>query len=375
MTGRLKILTILGARPQFIKAATVSRAISLLNEKGHLRIQEVIVHTGQHYDFKMSNIFFDEMNIPHPDYQLECGNLNHGAMTGRMLGEIEEIILKEKPDHVLVYGDTNSTLAGALAASKLHVPLSHVEAGLRSFKMAMPEEVNRILTDRVSSHLFCPSATAVDNLKKEGFPFETANSNTQNIYIVGDVMYDATLFYANIAKNTVFLKNWDLCEKNYVLCTVHRAENTDNPERLISIFSALQEIAKSLPVVLPLHPRTQNLLKMKGCSKFLESITILEPVSYLEMQRLEMGAKVILTDSGGMQKEAFFHRVPCITLRDETEWIETVDLGWNQLVGSDQENLLSAFNNLKDPLADTFKPVYGNGDAATKCVEYLLCSK
>ena len=375
MTGRLKILTILGARPQFIKAATVSRAISLLNEKGHLRIQEVIVHTGQHYDFKMSNIFFDEMNIPHPDYHLECGNLNHGAMTGRMLGEIEEIILKEKPDHVLVYGDTNSTLAGALAASKLHVPLSHVEAGLRSFKMAMPEEVNRILTDRVSSHLFCPSATAVDNLKKEGFPFETANSNTQNIYIVGDVMYDATLFYANIAKNTVFLKNWDLCEKNYVLCTVHRAENTDNPERLISIFSALQEIAKSLPVVLPLHPRTQNLLKMKGCSKFLESITILEPVSYLEMQRLEMGAKVILTDSGGMQKEAFFHRVPCITLRDETEWIETVDLGWNQLVGSDQENLLSAFNNLKDPLADTFKPVYGNGDAATKCVEYLLCSK
>lgn len=375
MTGRLKILTILGARPQFIKAATVSRAISLLNEKGHLRIQEVIVHTGQHYDFKMSNIFFDEMNIPHPDYQLECGNLNHGAMTGRMLGEIEEIILKEKPDHVLVYGDTNSTLAGALAASKLHVPLSHVEAGLRSFKMAMPEEVNRILTDRVSSHLFCPSATAVDNLKKEGFPFETANSNTQNIYIVGDVMYDATLFYANIAKNTVFLKNWDLCEKNYVLCTVHRAENTDNPERLISIFSALQEIAKSLPVVLPLHPRTQNLLKMKGWSKFLESITILEPVSYLEMQRLEMGAKVILTDSGGMQKEAFFHRVPCITLRDETEWIETVDLGWNQLVGSDQENLLSAFNNLKDPLADTFIPVYGNGDAATKCVEYLLCSK
>jgi UDP-GlcNAc3NAcA epimerase len=188
-------------------------------------------------------------------------------------------------------------------------------------------------------------------------------------------MYDATLFYAKIAKNTVFLKNWDLCEKNYVLCTVHRAENTDNPERLISIFSALQEIAKSLPVVLPLHPRTRNLLKMKGWSKFLESITILEPVSYLEMQRLEMGAKVILTDSGGMQKEAFFHRVPCITLRDETEWIETVDLGWNQLVGSDQENLLSAFNNLKDPLADTFIPVYGNGDAATKCVEYLVGSQ
>jgi len=375
MSSPIKILTILGARPQFIKAATVSRAISLHNEKGYLRIQEVIVHTGQHYDFKMSNIFFDEMNIPHPDYQLECGNLNHGAMTGRMLGEIEEIILKEKPDHVLVYGDTNSTLAGALAASKLHVPLSHVEAGLRSFNMAMPEEVNRILTDRVSSHLFCPSATAVDNLKKEGFPFQTANSNTQNIYIVGDVMYDATLFYANIAKNTVFLKNWDLCEKNYVLCTVHRAENTDNPERLISIFSALQEIAKSLPVVLPLHPRTQNLLKMKGGSKLLESITILEPVSYLEMQRLEMGAKVILTDSGGIQKEAFFHGVPCITLRDETEWVETVDLGWNQLVGSDQENLFSAFNKSKDTLPNISSSVYGCGDAATKCVEHLMSLK
>jgi len=375
MSSPIKILTILGARPQFIKAATVSRAISLHNEKGYLRIQEVIVHTGQHYDFKMSNIFFDEMNIPHPDYQLECGNLNHGAMTGRMLGEIEEIILKEKPDHVLVYGDTNSTLAGALAASKLHVPLSHVEAGLRSFNMAMPEEVNRILTDRVSSHLFCPSATAVDNLKKEGFPFQTANSNTQNIYIVGDVMYDATLFYANIAKNTVFLKNWDLCEKNYVLCTVHRAENTDNPERLISIFSALQEIAKSLPVVLPLHPRTQNLLKMKVGSKLLESITILEPVSYLEMQRLEMGAKVILTDSGGIQKEAFFHGVPCITLRDETEWVETVDLGWNQLVGSDQENLFSAFNKSKDTLPNISSSVYGCGDAATKCVEHLMSLK
>lgn len=375
MSSPIKILTILGARPQFIKAATVSRAISLHNEKGYLRIQEVIVHTGQHYDFKMSNIFFDEMNIPHPDYQLECGNLNHGAMTGRMLGEIEEIILKEKPDHVLVYGDTNSTLAGALAASKLHVPLSHVEAGLRSFNMAMPEEVNRILTDRVSSHLFCPSATAVDNLKKEGFPFQTANSNTQNIYIVGDVMYDATLFYANIAKNTVFLKNWDLCEKNYVLCTVHRAENTDNPERLISIFSALQEIAKSLPVVLPLHPRTQNLLKMKGGSKLLESITILEPVSYLEMQRLEMGAKVILTDSGGIQKEAFFHGVPCITLRDETEWVETVDLGCNQLVGSDQENLFSAFNKSKDTLPNISSSVYGCGDAATKCVEHLMSLK
>jgi len=365
----------LGARPQFIKAATVSRAILLHNGKNDDSIQEVIVHTGQHYDSKMSDVFFDEMNIPHPDYQLKCGNLNHGAMTGRMLEEIEELILKEKPDHVLVYGDTNSTLAGALAASKLHIPLAHVESGLRSFNMAMPEEVNRILTDRISSYLFCPTETAVENLKTEGFPHATFEGKDQKIFNVGDVMYDTTLFYAKRAEDCVSLKDWELSDKNYALCTVHRAENTDKPERLISIFSALQEINKSLPVVLPLHPRTQRLLENKGGVKLLKSLTLLEPVSYLEMQRLEMSAKVILTDSGGMQKEAFFHGVPCVTLRDETEWVETVNLGWNKLSGSNRESILNAFNGWGDVLPKTTNSVFGTGDAAKKCVEYLLCSK
>lgn len=375
ISSPIKILTILGARPQFIKAATVSRAISLQNEKANGEIQEVIVHTGQHYDTKMSDVFFEELDIPHPDYKLECGNLNHGSMTGRMLEGIEELIIKEKPDHILVYGDTNSTLAGALAASKLQVPIAHVEAGLRSYKMAMPEEVNRILTDRVSSLLFCPTATAVENLKKEGFPYPSINKKYQRVLNVGDVMYDATLFYMKRAKNTFSLKSWDLGEKNYVLCTVHRAENTDNPKRLISIFTALQEIAKSLPVALPLHPRTQKLIKDLGEQKLLESLTILEPVSYLEMQVLEMGAKVILTDSGGMQKEAFFHRVPCVTLRNETEWVETLDLGWNQLAGSIKENILSAFYKSLDTPPNISSSFYGCGDAATKCVEYLISSK
>jgi UDP-GlcNAc3NAcA epimerase len=266
-------------------------------------------------------------------------------------------------------------LAGALAASKLQVPIAHVEAGLRSYNMAMPEEVNRILTDRVSSLLFCPTATAVENLKKEGFPYPSINKKYQRVLNVGDVMYDATLFYMKRAKNTFSLKSWDLGEKNYVLCTVHRAENTDNPKRLISIFTALQEIAKSLPVALPLHPRTQKLIKDLGEQKLLESLTILEPVSYLEMQVLEMGAKVILTDSGGMQKEAFFHRVPCVTLRNETEWVETLDLGWNQLAGSIKENILSAYYKSLDTPPNISSSFYGCGDAATKCVEYLISSK
>jgi len=370
MSRKLKILTILGARPQFIKAATVSRAISLQNEKANGEIQEVIVHTGQHYDSKMSDIFFEELNIPHPDYKLECGNLNHGSMTGKMLEGIEELVIKEKPGHILVYGDTNSTLAGALAASKLQVPIAHVEAGLRSYNMAMPEEVNRILTDRVSSLLFCPTATAVENLKKEGFPYPSINKKHQKLLNVGDVMYDATLFYMKRVKNTFSLKSWELGEKSYVLCTLHRAENTDNPERLISIFTALQEIAKLLPVVLPLHPRTQKLVKDWGKSKLLKSLTILEPVSYLEMQGLEMGAKVILTDSGGMQKEAFFHKVPCITLRDETEWVETVQSGWNQIVGASTAKILESFETTQIP-EDKFE-FYGDGTASSKIVDHLL---
>ena len=339
----MKILTILGARPQFIKAASVSRAIRNFNLENTPSISELIVHTGQHYDAGMSDVFFDEMDIPKPDYKLKCGNLRHGAMTGRMIEGIEDVILKEKPDYVLVYGDTNSTLAGALAASKLHIPVVHVEAGLRSFNMAMPEEVNRILTDRISKILFCPTKTAVNNLENEGFPYPATNKSIQHIFNVGDVMYDATLFYREKAREHISLNTWSLETGNYALCTIHRAENTDDPNRLKSIFQALDQINRKLPVILPLHPRTKKILMKSSFSDLLSSLKVIDPISYLETQRLEMSAKVILTDSGGIQKEAFFHQVPCITMRDETEWKETIDSGWNTLTGASTEKIIKAF--------------------------------
>lgn len=366
----MKILTILGARPQFIKAATVSRAIKEFNAAERSLMHEVIVHTGQHYDANMSDVFFEEMDIPKPQYSLGCGGLEHGAMTGRMLERIEEILEKEKPDSVLVYGDTNSTLAGALAASKMHIQVAHVEAGLRSFNMAMPEEINRILTDRVSNYLFCPTETAVKNLEQEGFPYHTANKRKQCIFNAGDVMYDATLFYAEKARELVSLEKWDLDEKDYVLCTVHRAENTDDPYRLESIFKALNTINKTLPVILPLHPRTKKIVTQSSFSDLLSTLKIVDPVSYIETQRLEMGAKLILTDSGGMQKEAFFHKVPCITLRDETEWTETVDSRWNNVVGSSFDKIITAFNNYFKPAEQ--RNYYGNGTSASKILQTLL---
>ena len=365
----MKIVTILGARPQFIKAATVSRVIKELNAAERSLIQEVIVHTGQHYDTKMSDIFFEEMDIPRPDYRLECGGLGHGAMTGRMLEKIEEILEKEKPDWVLVYGDTNSTLAGALAASKLHIPVAHVEAGLRSFNMAMPEEINRILTDRVSNYLFCPTETAVKNLEQEGFPFPTATKVKQEILNVGDVMFDATLFYKSKAKETVNLEQWGLGEKSYALCTIHRAENTDDQNRLESIFQAFREISKIMPIVLPLHPRTKKIISESSFANLLTPLNIIDPISYIETQRLEMSAKVILTDSGGMQKEAFFHNVPCITLRDETEWVETVNSGWNIVVGSSFDNIIKAFNNFFEPAEQ--HSYYGKGISARNILQVL----
>ena len=368
----MKILTVLGARPQFIKAATVSRAIRDYNISSSNPLREIIVHTGQHYDTKMSDIFFDEMDIPRPNYRLDCGNLGHGAMTGRMLEGLEELILKEKPDLVLVYGDTNSTLAGSLAAKKLHIPIAHVEAGLRSFNMAMPEEVNRILTDRISHYLFCPTETAVRNLVREGFPYPALSNCKQRLLNVGDVMYDATLYYAEKAKQAVSLDQWSVSEKGYALCTIHRAENTDDPTKLLSIFTALQEINNELPVVIPLHPRTHKILNASDKANLLENLIITDPLSYLEIQRLEMSAKFILTDSGGMQKEACFHSVPCITLRDETEWVETVESGWNRLVGSSSMNILDAFQNFQIPSCSTGLNSYGNGQAAAKCVEYFF---
>jgi UDP-GlcNAc3NAcA epimerase len=353
----MKIITILGARPQFIKAAVVSREI-----RKYPNLKEIIVHTGQHYDINMSDIFFEEMKIPKPHYYLGVNSLNHGAMTGKMMEKIEEIALKEKPDWILVYGDTNSTLAGALVASKLHIKLAHVEAGLRSFNKKMPEEINRILTDRISDVLFCPTDTAVQNLKNEGF-----DKFNCKILKVGDVMYDAVLYYKQLAKKP---KNLEI-KKDFILCTVHRAENTNDKERLLNIIDALKEISKEIDVVFPIHPRTRKI-----AGKFnidFEGITLIEPVGYFEMLYLLENTKVVLTDSGGLQKEAYFFQKPCITLRDETEWIELVENGVNKLVGADKEKIIKTYKEFSAKnLKIENKNLYGNGKAGEKIINYLV---
>jgi UDP-GlcNAc3NAcA epimerase len=357
----LKVLTVVGARPQFIKAAAVSREI--LKHSG--RIEEVMIHTGQHYDPNMSQVFFDELEIPAPRYNLEVSGGNHGVMTGRMLEGIEKIIVDEKPDWLLIYGDTNSTLAGALAASKLHVPVAHVEAGLRSFNMRMPEEINRILADRVSSLLLCPTHVAVENLAREGL--------TQGVHNVGDVMYDVALYYRERArKNSRILEQLGLAEKGFALATCHRAENTDDPVKLGAIVSALAEIAVDMPVVLPLHPRTRKLLQQYGLEHQLAALSVVDPLPFLDMVALEQAAKVILTDSGGVQKEAFFYEVPCITMRDETEWVETVSLGWNHLTGASFENILQAYSAISELPTEHGNNPYGDGAAAGRILSYLL---
>ena len=330
----MKILTVVGARPQFIKLAPLSK---ILRENG---INEIIVHTGQHYDENMNDLFFKELEIPEPNYNLGIGSGNHGEQTGRMLIEIERIILKEKPDLVSVYGDTNSTLAGALAASKLHIKLAHVEAGLRSFNKRMPEEINRVLTDHVSDILFCPTQTAEENLKNKGI--------TNGVYLVGDVMFDALLHFSKISDmKSNILERLNIKPKEYYLATIHRAENTDNYERLKNILTAFSKMDEI--VVFPIHPRTRKTINYYGLDDLLENdnVKVIDPVGYLDMLKLEKNAKAILTDSGGVQKEAFWLKVPCITLRDETEWIETVNLGWNRLVGSDVEKILEAVRDLK----------------------------
>lgn len=361
-----RVLTVIGARPQFIKAATVSRVIR--NAEG-ANVSEVIVHTGQHYDEKMSKIFFDELDIPPPDYNLGISDLSHGAMTGRMLEAIETIILREMPDCVLVYGDTNSTLAGALAAAKLHVPVAHVEAGLRSFNMRMPEEINRIVADRVSRLLFCPTDAAVRNLASEGI--------TAGVYYVGDVMHDAVLHYGAKAKReSQICRSLGLEERGFVLATCHRQENTDVPDRMAGIIAGLARIADELPVVLPMHPRTRKRSADLGLEKSLGRLHVIEPVSYLEMIALEQGARVIVTDSGGVQKEAFFFGVPCVTVRDETEWMETVDSGWNSLVGADAARIASAFDVQKNFDVSTVRlDFYGDGRTAERVLEEIkkLC--
>ncbi len=353
----MKILTVVGARPQFVKATVVSRAVA---KDGN--IEEIIVHTGQHFDENMSEVFFQEMSIPKPKYNLGISGLTHGAMTGQMLEKIEKVLMDEKPDWVLVYGDTDSTLAGALAASKLHIRLAHVEAGLRSFNMQMPEEVNRILTDRVSNLLFCPTQTAIDNLRREGYD----NINTK-IVRTGDVMYDAALFYKSKAhKPQTNLPN------NFILCTIHRAENTDNPQKMSSIFSALEELSHNTPVVIPIHPRTRAILK-KSCYNFAESgITFIDPVGYFEMIWLITNSQLIMTDSGGLQKEAYFFGKKCVTLREQTEWVELVDCGCNILAGSDTQTIVSSVNEMLSRNADFSTPLYGDGHSGELIVKTLL---
>jgi UDP-GlcNAc3NAcA epimerase len=353
-----KIVTILGARPQFIKAAVVSRAVK------NSGIKEIIVHTGQHFDKEMSDIFFEEMEIPRPNYTLNINNLSHGAMTGRMLEKIEEVLLKEKPDTVLVYGDTNSTLAGALAAAKLNIPVAHVEAGLRSFNRAMPEEINRILTDRISAYLFCPTDTAVKNLKKEGF--DAFNCQVQN---VGDVMYDAALFYekkSDQASNII--ARLKLEKEKFILCTVHRQENTDDKAQLTSLFGTLNEIHRSIKVVLPLHPRTRKILEQWGIKP---QITIIEPVGYFDIIQLIKHSKFVMTDSGGMQKEAFFFGKYCITLRNETEWVELIDHEVNFLAGVSTDKILGSIERAQKPFPPVQK-LYGDGKASKKILSKLI---
>jgi len=350
----MKIVTILGARPQFIKAGSVSREIAK-----HKEIEEVIVHTGQHYDANMSDIFFDEMKIPKPDYFLGIGGKSHGAMTGQMIEKIEEVCLKEKPDWVMVYGDTNSTLAGAIVASKLHIKLAHIEAGLRSFNMKMPEEVNRILTDRVSQILFCPTDTAIQNLKNEGY-------DNLDVKVVksGDVMQDGTMFYKNLAQKP----SCDIQEE-YILCTIHRAENTDDVTRLENIFAALNEIAKEKQIILPLHPRTKKILQESKIDT--DNLTIINPVGYLEMVWLIDNCSLVMTDSGGLQKEAYFFEKQCITLRDETEWVELVENGFNTLVGADKTKILAAFDNTP-AFSDKGLDLYGGGKASENIIKELV---
>lgn len=356
-----KILTILGARPQFIKASAVSNAIT----KTHL-FEEIVVHTGQHFDENMSDIFFSELGMNRPKYELNINGGNHGNMTGRMLIEIEQTLLKEKPDIVLVYGDTNSTLAGALSAAKLHIPVAHVEAGLRSFNMHMPEEINRILTDRISTWLFTPTELANHNLIAEGFP-------DKKIHMVGDVMYDVALLHGTrVSTDEGIMSQLRLQDKSYILATIHRAENTDNAERLNIIVSALIETSKVLPVVWPLHPRTKIALQKMGLFDSLsQHIKIINPVGYMDMIQLEKFSALIATDSGGVQKEAFFYKVPCVTLRSETEWVELLDGGWNRIAP------LNSSIELKDCICEAINSMgediipYGKGNAADEIVSIL----
>lgn len=348
MSQPKRILSIVGARPQFIKAAAVSRVFA-----EHSGVVEEIIHTGQHYDANMSDVFFDGLGIPTPKHRLEFGGLSHGQMTGRMIEALEAIFQDERPDAVLVYGDTNSTLAGAIAAVKLHIPVVHVEAGLRSFNMRMPEEINRVLADRISSLLLCPTRTAVENLANEGM--------TQGVHMIGDVMHDATLHAIDQTHGkTDMVDSLGLSGRPYAVCTLHRAENTDDDTRFNSMLDILETHARDRAIIFPVHPRTRGVMNRLGREP--KGVTLIDPVDYFELAELLAGAELVITDSGGLQKEAYFHRTPCITLRDETEWVETIEAGWNRLWTE---------ADWTSPRTDI--PDYGDGDAARKVVE--LCAE
>lgn len=364
----MKVLTVVGARPQFVKAAVVSRAFERCSQEDPARpVHEVIVHTGQHFDGNMSDVFFEELRIPRPKHHLGIGGGSHGAMTGRMIEAIETTIVDERPDWLLVYGDTNSTLAGAVAAAKLHVPIAHVEAGLRSFNRRMPEEVNRVLTDHAADLLFAPTQLAVENLRNEGIPDSA-------VRFVGDVMYDAALFYGDLAeRSSRVLESLRLEPGGFVLATVHRAENTDDPDRLQAIVGGLERVARDLPVILPVHPRTRRAAADRGIGLEGRGLTLTDPLGYLDMLKLERNARLVVTDSGGVQKEAFFQGVPCVTLRDESEWVELIDLGWNRLLPPRSPEIVAEgiAAALSAPAGSAASP-YGQGDAADRIARGLI---
>ena len=353
----MKIITIVGARPQFVKAAALSRELAK-----HNNIEEIIVHTGQHFDANMSGVFFEEMQIPTPKYNLDINSVGHGAMTGRMLEGIEKILLDEKPDLLLVYGDTNSTIAGALAAKKIHIKVAHVEAGLRSFNMEMPEEVNRILTDRISDLLLCPTQTAIDNLNNEGYQ----NIDTK-VVKCGDVMQDAALFYAKTSQEKATISKAINLE-GFILCTLHRAENTDDPKRLTEIVEALNELHKTTPVVLPLHPRTKGKVEALGIDL---KVKLIDPVGYFDMIELLKKCSLVMTDSGGLQKEAFFFQKNCVTMRDQTEWVELIENNVNVLVGADGNKIKAETNRMLSQESNFDINLYGNGKACENIVKEI----
>lgn len=357
----MRVISIVGARPQFVKAGIVSRK---LRQTG---VKEILIHTGQHYDFNMSDVFFKELGIPEPDYYLGVGSGNHGEQTGKMLIKIEKVLIKENPDIVIVYGDTNSTLAGALAASKQHIKIAHVESGLRSYNKFMPEEINRILTDHISDILFVPTDVAVENLKKEGI--------TKGVYKVGDVMLDVALEISKKVKDKEVLNKYNLKPKEFIFVTIHRVGNTDNYQNLKNIWGALLEISNNIKVFFPVHPRTKKKMQEFGLIEGFfksEKLILAEPVSYFEIIALEKNAKVIITDSGGVQKEGYFWGTPCIIPRDETEWIELVEIGFNRLVERNKDRIKEAALNFDREHSEVNKSFYGDGKASEKIVEVLL---